>query len=163
MRTIKIRSNCWSNQHRYMLYACARRVQRIFAETQLDLDELVDVGWLDCARRTMDLKGTMTNTIRRMIFFVKDFYLKKQLLPLDGPELSVEYEPMDVFDDLLQAASVQISESGTRTMFVMHFAQGMSAKTIGKAMGLSGETVRMRLKAACDSIILGDDNILVQK
>jgi hypothetical protein len=60
----KIRSNFWSDDHRFVLYHCAKRIRAQFS--YLELDELVSECWLHYLRyrekvQPYDIKRCMSN------------------------------------------------------------------------------------------------------
>lgn len=158
-KTSKDTSNHWSDEHRYMLYNIAHRVQRMFAWPKLDLDELVNVGWLQAARRTGDLTGISTNTMRCMINHIKEFYLAKPFESIDKYELIYSDEPMDCLDDIILSAANQLSSPAHRQVFTSYYLHGMPMATIAKQLSISRETVRLWLNNALETIHLSEDNL----
>ena len=66
----------FSKDHMYMLYAAAEKILKIKAGgTLVDLDDLVNIGWLRCLRRCTEkkLKGCFSNVYRVMNRFYFEY------------------------------------------------------------------------------------------
>ena len=70
-RPVTNKSNYWSKHHHGMLVVLARAIQRQFPLANLDIEELMNVGWYAQARYYKNVKGKSYRIRREMFNWVK--------------------------------------------------------------------------------------------
>jgi len=81
-RKIKIFDNYFSEEHLNLLYWCAFKVAKVY--NHVDIDELVNVGWLKILRRYPDLKNKTTWLLGEMCRYAKKTKQQSKLITEDN-------------------------------------------------------------------------------
>jgi hypothetical protein len=146
---IKVRSNYWSDDHRFVLYHCAQRIARQFPLLIDSLDELANEGWLHYLRYRKELHpGDVKSCMSVMFKYVREFYLKQEQIKSiealeatnEMPEISVM--EFDNFQDLYNHYFEFVpAVRHYRKIFELKFKGSKSDAQIGKEVGLTRQAV----------------------
>lgn len=113
----------FSDDHMYMLYAAAEKTLRMKTYgTIVDLDDLVNAGWIECLRKLpkKKLEGCFTNLCLKMmnscieytqdhsIFIHKKYFRKKKQTPFEEIQNPENYKSLYTSNSLYAHASLEV-------------------------------------------------------
>lgn len=175
---VQVRTAHWSDDHRYQLYAAAKRIVRQFPQYDIDIDELVDEGWLrhlryvlkPCPSDSRALMSVMYKyVVRQYMRFADDEHPSD--LPHRDEEIYVAprentydsfQELYDHFFSLIPTKSHDAKPNtrehenqGLRTArraFKEHFLQQKGRLSIAKGMNITRQAVDYALQRATKHI-----------
>jgi len=158
-------SNEWSQDHEKLLNYCAKKVlRRSRHHNYVDVDELVNVGWLKNLRRRKpgQLKGCATFTIANMNECLhksitgnsrlkRDTIGEPRALPdkvIESPlRHAIHHEQIDMAISLLDEL-----EPWAREVLQRYYLGGETFAAIGQSLGRTKEAIRVRHRKAMEKL-----------
>ena len=140
------KSNFYSEKHHNFLYHAAWRIVKKFKRLDLDVEELVDVGWYECARYHEDVTREYKRIFIKMYAFAMSRYKGVSFYSVNVPKFVdkadevMEFLPfrtnerLSIHDDTEDRAAeiYALCYFDERKLLDMRFRQGLTYKEIGK-------------------------------
>ncbi len=160
------RSCYYSDKHHKFLYHAAWRIIRKFENWNLDVDELVNVGWYQCARYHEDVSREYERILIKMYrfavsritgvcfdalnvpVFVKEPDKTMRILPFRREErLSINDDTVERVSEILESCS-----SDEKELLRLRFYWGLTFKEIGDIYGVGQSNMTIKYQKMFERI-----------
>lgn len=155
MRCSKDKSNYWSDHHLALLLYTAQRVLQILPTPNVEISDLVAIGWqYSLRKRPADMLHNCFPILRNIMFS----YLRRENAALNPDpdvalaEIQDRYDLFDIADAKMDYEELMSMLTKEQQSILKERSAGMTLRDIGRRHGCSYEQIRLRQNAAFDKL-----------